>query len=266
MSTPDSPLSNRGAPGFYKSVSGAARRRAPLRALVDALRRALPQRCALCTAAAGDRLVCADCAAALPRVAAACPRCALPTPGGSVCGRCLAAPAPYEAVVAAYRYAFPVDRLLQALKYGGQVAFAEWAAAGLADALGARTPGAAADPRSPTVVALPLAQDRQRQRGFNQAREIARHIARELGLELADVLERRHGGAPQASLGWDERRRNVRGAFAATGTLAGGSYVLVDDVMTTGATLAEAATTLRLAGAARVDCWVVARTLPPALS
>ena len=266
MSTPDSPLSNCRTPGFYKSPPDGAWLRTPLRALVDGLRRALPQRCTLCTAAAGNRLVCADCAAALPRVATACPRCALPTPGGAVCGRCLAAPAPYEAVVAAYRYAFPVDRLLKALKYGGQLAFAEWAAAGLVEALGARAPAAAADRRNPTVVALPLAPERQRQRGFNQAREIARHAARELGLELADVLARRRGGVPQASLGWDQRRRNVRGAFVATGALTGGSFALVDDVMTTGATLAEAAATLRRAGAARVDCWVVARTFPPALS
>jgi ComF family protein len=259
-------LSNFEARGFYNSPPCAPGCRAPLRAFVEVLRRALPQRCALCAAPAGNRLVCADCAAALPRVAASCPRCALPTPGGQTCGRCLAAPAPYDAVVAAYCYAFPVDRLLKSLKYGGQLAFAEWAAAGLFDAVATDAAAPGAGPQGATIVPLPLAPERQRQRGFNQAREIARHLARELRLELADVLVRRQGGAPQASLGWDQRRRNVRGAFVATGSLAGGRYALVDDVMTTGATLAEAAATLRRAGAARVDCWVVARTLPPALS
>lgn len=202
----------------------------------------------------------------MPRVGAACPGCALPTPGGATCGRCLAAPPAYASVVAAYCYAFPVDRLLQSLKYGGQLAFAEWAASALGDALRVRPPAEAYAAHSPAIVALPLAPDRQRERGFNQAREIARHLARGLGLELADVLARRNGGAPQARLGWDQRRRNVRGAFVATRALAGGAYALVDDVMTTGATLAEAARALRSAGAARVDCWVVARTLPPALS
>jgi hypothetical protein len=79
------------------------------------LRRLLPQNCALCAAPVPDALVCTACAAALPTIHPACPRCALPSPGGAVCGACLAHPPPFTATLAAHAYAFPVDRLLQAL-------------------------------------------------------------------------------------------------------------------------------------------------------
>ena len=114
------------------------------------------------------------------------------------------------------------------------------------------------------VAAVPLAPARQRERGFNQAREIGVRVARLLGLPVVDALERATCGAPQAALRWSERARNVRGAFACRRDVRGLAIALVDDVMTTGATLAEAATALRRAGAVRVEAWVVARTLPPA--
>jgi ComF family protein len=111
---------------------------------------------------------------------------------------------------------------------------------------------------------MPLAPARQRARGFNQAHEIGVRTARALGLPLVSALTRTTHGAPQAALRWSERARNVRGAFACRADVAGSAVAVVDDVMTTGATLAEAAATLRRAGAARVEAWVVARTLPPA--
>jgi ComF family protein len=232
-------------------------------ALVRAGRAALPQRCALCVGAARGCLVCAACAAALPRVDAACPSCALPSPDGAVCGACLARPPPWSRAIAALVYGFPVDRLLVELKYGGRLALAEWAgttlAASVAPSLAARGP---AD-RPDCVVALPLSDARQRERGFNQAREIARRVADEVDLPLATPLRRGGHALPQTSLAWKERVRNVRGAFAADGTAHGTRIALVDDVLTTGATLAEAARTLRQAGAADVECWVVARTLGP---
>ena len=104
---------------------------------------------------------------------------------------------------------------------------------------------------------------RQRERGFNQAREIARRVAAEVDLPLATPLRRGGRALPQTALAWKERVRNVRGAFAVSGSVRGLRIALVDDVLTTGATLAEATRTLRQAGAADVECWVVARTLGP---
>jgi predicted amidophosphoribosyltransferase len=101
------------------------------RGALDAARRALPQRCELCAATSGAQLLCPACLESLPRLGPACPLCALPTTGGEVCGRCLAHPPPYEATVAAFAYAFPVDRLLHAFKYHGRLALAEWGASAI---------------------------------------------------------------------------------------------------------------------------------------
>jgi ComF family protein len=234
--------------------------RAGARGLV---RLALPQRCELCVATAHGGLLCAACASALPRVSAACTLCALPSPDGAICGACLADPPPYAASVAALAYAFPVDRLLQRIKYGGRLALADWAGGVLAAAVRPVLARRAAGTGPDRIVALPLAQPRQRERGFNQAREIAARVGEAIALPLAAPLARISGGPPQAALPWAARHRNVHGAFAVRTDVRGARIALVDDVMTTGATLAEAARTLTRAGAARVECWVVARTLPP---
>lgn len=212
----------------------------------------LPQACALCAAECATDIVCAACDRAMPRLPPACPTCALPTPGGVRCGRCVAHPPPFAAALAAFTYAYPVDRLLHALKYGGALAHADY----FADAL---APRIVALPD--LVVALPLAPARQRERGFNQAREIARRLAARVGVPLADGLVRARDTAAQTALPWSDRRRNVRGAFAALPALARRRIAIVDDVMTTGATLEAAATAALRGGAVAVDVWVAARTL-----
>ena len=218
-------------------------------------RRALPQHCALCTAPAGNALICAACDDALPRLGPACPCCALPTPGGIVCGRCIARPPPLSRTHAVFAYAFPLDRLLQAMKYGGALAYADYFAGALAR-------GIAVWPDM--LVALPLAPARQRQRGFNQAQEIARRLARLGGVPVVTGIRRTRDTPAQAALPWRERGRNVRNAFAALPVVAGRRIAIVDDVMTTGATLIAAAGAARRAGALSVGAFVVARTLPPA--
>jgi ComF family protein len=231
------------------------------RSALDAARLALPQRCELCAGVSGTELVCDACMRDLPWLPNACPVCALPSPGASVCGYCLREPPPFDATIAAFSYAFPVDRLIHSFKYQGRLALAEWCADAI---LARRERSGAAGPRPQRLIALPLAVERQRERGYNQALEIARVIAARTGFPLLrHGLVRVRATPPQAALPWPERAKNVRGAFACELDLSGLTVALVDDVMTTGASLAEAAKILKAAGAARVENWVVARTLPP---
>ncbi len=210
--------------------------------------------CFVCRGASRE-LLCEACREELPRLGhELCPRCALPSPGAAVCGRCLSEPPAYDATTAALAYDFPADTLVHALKFRGELALAPV----LADLLSASIASWSVD----RVIPVPLSTARLRRRGYNQAVEIARHLAR--GKLDVDVCVRHADAVPQTELPWDERRRNVRGAFGCRRALAGATVAVVDDVMTTGATLDELALTLKRAGAARVVNWVVARTLPPA--
>ncbi|MBX6392893.1 MAG: ComF family protein [Burkholderiales bacterium] len=221
------------------------------------LRRALlAQDCLLCAAPGGDGLLCAACAAELPQLAPGCPQCALPGTGGELCGRCLREAPAYDRTVACWRYAFPLDRLVQALKYGNRLALADW----FGRALAAKTAQREVD----LIVPMPLHRRRLRERGFNQAMEIARRL-RGIGRLAPGALVRLKDTTPQTGLSDRERAQNVRGAFAATVPLSGLRIALVDDVMTTGASLHEAARALKRAGAADVENWVVARATGPAV-
>jgi ComF family protein len=211
--------------------------------------------CFLCRGAA-QGVLCPACDADLPRLAPAgemrlCPRCALASPGGALCGRCLAGPPAYDATVAGLAYAFPADTLVHALKFRGELALAPL----LAAILSQRLPSERVD----LVVPVPLSPGRLRSRGYNQSAEIARHLGSRAPLELF-LCERSRDTAAQTDLPWSERRRNVRGAFRCARPIRGGTVAVVDDVMTTGATLDEIASVLKQAGAARVVNWVVART------
>jgi ComF family protein len=212
--------------------------------------------CFLCRGAAED-ILCAQCDADLPRLREAlCPRCALPSPGGAVCGRCLTQAPRYDATVAALAYRFPADVLIQALKVRGELALAPF----LGDLLAKCIPSTGVD----CVIPVPLAPARLRARGYNQALEIARHVARATGARLAaELCERARDTPPQTDLAPAERAKNVRGAFHCPRFVAGARVAVLDDVMTTGATLEEIAATLKRAGAARVENWVIARTFPP---
>lgn len=186
----------------------------------------------------------------------------LPLSTDGLCGTCLRHPPPFDATFAACRYAFPLDRLLQDFKYGHRLALAASLAQLVSEACrgGGKDP-AAASPEPPMhLVAMPLATERQIERGFNQAQELAVHVAAALGLPLlTDVLLRVKDAPKQATLPWRERHKNVRGAFACRRDLSGRRILLIDDVMTTGATAAAAATALREAGAEKVFIGVVAR-------
>lgn len=181
--------------------------------------------------------------------------CAAPAAGSAVCGACLADPPAFLRSFAPLRYEFPADALIHAFKYGGDLAIGEI----LARLLGDAAQGA---PRPDLLLPMPLHPARLRERGFNQALELARRAGRALGLPVAArACERSRDTPPQAALPWKEREGNIRGVFACHADLSGKRVAAVDDVMTTGHTLNELARTLIRAGAAEVSCWVVARAV-----
>lgn len=213
----------------------------------------IAQDCALCGASGGHEPLCAACTADLPALPEHCPRCALPSPRGSVCGRCLASPPHFDATLALWLYEFPCDRLVQALKYRARLALAPFFA---------RSFAARPLPAVDLVVPMPLHPDRLAQRGFNQAVEIARVLAKCSRRRFAPRGARRvKDTTAQTELPYDERASNVRGAFACDIDLSGKNVAVVDDVMTTGASLNELARVLKRAGAARVENLVIARSV-----
>lgn len=216
---------------------------------------ALPQSCLLCGAGSGPALLCAACDAELPRLPQArCRVCALPIASAEVCGACLDRPPRFDRVSAVFAYGFPLDALVHALKYGGKLA--------VAGLLGRALGNAVAKERVDLIVPMPISAQRLRARGFNQAHEIARSVGDATGIPVAAGICRKvRDTDPQAALPWKERARNVRGAFVCDADLNGRKVAVIDDVMTTGATLNELAKNLRRAGALEVRGWVVARAL-----
>lgn len=216
--------------------------------------RLMPQACFVCAAPAADQVLCEACRAALPAVATACcPHCALDSPGGAVCGRCLSQPPRFDATRAVFRYAFPVSELVQAYKFQARFGVGRY----FAEQLVAAAHGLQID----AVLPAPLHPHRLATRGFNQSVLLAEPVAKALGVpHLRDAVRKVRRVAPQAGLTLDERRRNLRGAFAVQRRFDGMRMLVIDDVMTSGTTLDELAGALKEAGAARVEALVVART------
>jgi ComF family protein len=222
------------------------------------VRIALPPRCLLCGApGAGARDLCAGCAGDLHANLPCCPRCALPLAHPApACGECLASAPPFVATWAPFRYGHPLDLLETRFKFHGDLAAGRVLAGLLVDR-------AATDrlARPDALVAVPLHRARLRERGYNQALELARPLAGALGIPLCrDLLRRPKPTPPQTGLDAKARRANLRGAFTlADGVAVPAHIALFDDVMTTGATLREAARVLLRGGAVRVDAWALAR-------
>lgn len=214
-----------------------------------------PPTCVLCGGAgAPGRDLCRGCSADLPWIGAACEVCALPLPLGGVCGRCQHRPPPFDEAVAALAYRPPVDWLVKRFKFDGRLACGVVMGELLADAV------SASDARVPeALIPVPLHPARLRERGFDQARELSRVLSRRLSLPVAgDCLSRTRATSAQAGLDAAGRRGNLRGAFRARKPPPS-SVALVDDVLTTGSTVAECARALKRAGCERVSVWVPAR-------
>lgn len=226
------------------------------------LRAVLPLCCLLCGAdGAAGRDLCAGCARDCAINSPCCPRCALPlTTPAPLCGECLEREPPFAAAWVPFRYAHPLDLLEARFKFRSDLA----AGRVLADLMIERAHFDTPD-RPAALVAVPLHRSRLRERGYNQALELAKVLSPALHIPLAgDLLVRVRATAAQTGLDAAARRRNLRGAFAVANVREVPEHVaLVDDVMTTGTTLRECARVLRRAGVARVDVWVLARAPPP---
>jgi len=238
---------------------------------------AWPSLCAICHGW-GDGRLCAACEARFAPERPRCRRCALVVAEPvSICGACLVEPPPYDAALARVDYAFPWDRLIAEFKFHAALDLAPAFARLIAQAHSrfhahagshahedAHAPATAAD----LLVPVPLARARLGERGCNQAWEITRRLTRRLRITAEPSLLLRVRDTPhQVSLPPGERAGNVRGAFAIEprrrAEVRGRSIAVVDDVMTTGSTMAEIARVLKAAGATRVEAWVLARTPPP---
>lgn len=210
---------------------------------------------------AADRELCPACHAALPWNRHACCGCALPLQAdddGTLCGACLQRKTrPLTEVHSAFIYAAPLDRLLPRFKFHQSLPAGRLVAGLMADVL------QNVETRPEALLPIPLHRARLRQRGYDQALELARPLSRALGIPLLHGVLRRHKAtAPQSRLDKHARQRNLRDAFSLASSRPLSRHVaLIDDVMTTGATLEAAARTLHRAGVARVDAWVAARAL-----
>lgn len=216
----------------------------------------LPPRCLLCGARGQAHIdLCLACERDIPRNKPCCVRCGLPLPvSGDTCGDCQRHPRPWHEAWAPFRYDWPLNLLETRFKFSASLASGRVLARLWCQAI--------PPPEQPgCIIPVPLHPKRLRQRGYNQALELARPLARTWGIELQpQALQRRLHTAPQSDLDAVARRRNLRGAFVVPENVRLPDHVAVlDDVMTTGATLAECTRALKRAGVKRVDVWALAR-------
>jgi len=216
----------------------------------------LPSCCVLCgRAGQPGRDLCVACAGELPYLKTACCGCAIPLPHVGICGQCQQKPHCFDNAWAAFDYQSPIDHLIQALKFNGKL----YSARLLGKLMAERIAMAGLD-LPQLLLPVPLHSARLRQRGFNQALELARPLAREFDLPMEPDLCRRLRPTPaQTGLDAKARRRNLKGVFELV-PMPGVSHVtIVDDVMTTGSTAETLAKALKRGGVERVDVWVCAR-------
>lgn len=212
-----------------------------------------PERCLLCGDNADSDGFCRDCLAELPFIRHSCPRCAIPLPASYYCGRCLRHAPPFDHCWALFAYQPPIDSLIRNLKFSGDLVVARALGKLLARYLPMQT-------RPQAIIPVPLHSSRLRQRGFNQSMELARWISKSWQIPLlGHVCYRQRATCEQSTLSLAERKRNVQGAFQTLPSLRVRHVALVDDVMTTGHTIAELTRVLKCAGVEHITVWVCAR-------
>lgn len=228
---------------------------AGMRQIKELLRRLVPPQCLLCGGNAEVSGLCPPCTEDLPRVLTACPRCGAAYSGRGDCGQCQRRAPAFDLTLAPFCYARPVDTWVKLLKYRGKLHYARTLGELLAADVARRMTH-----RPDLIVPVPLHRSRLRRRGFNQALEIARPVARMLArpIETRRVVRSR-STASQAELPLSQRRANLRRAFTLTTHLPATSVAIVDDVVTSGETAQALARCLRDKGIEHIQVWAVAR-------
>ena len=217
--------------------------------------------CGLCGQFSAQATICPDCNSNLSRLVSACYQCGSPTPGlnhieKGLCGRCQSKPPAVDHSVSAFHYETPVDFLLQSIKFQGQHRFIPFLAMELAQAIKQQSHYQTID----VIIPVPLHSQRLRSRGYNQALEIAKVVAKTLDLPIDyNCCVRPRANIAQADLLGKARLQNMHNVFAVR-RLPASRIALIDDVMTTGATLFELAHCLKIAGANYIEAWVCARS------
>ncbi|WP_438969924.1 ComF family protein [Methylophaga sp.] len=224
--------------------------------LQELYRKVFPIPCLLCGLASDQHSLCQACIAELPVVGQACVRCAIPLENAQICGRCLQS-APYQDIsFSLYRYEGGVRRCITAFKYNKQLHLGPLFANKMAEQLSSRS-------RLPDcLVSIPLHPRRIRQRGYNQSAEVAKDLALALNLNYRpDLLRRVRFTLSQSELPFKQRKKNMRNAFACTNTQVPKHIAIIDDVMTSGFTVGEAARLLKRQGVEIIEVWTIARAI-----
>jgi len=216
-----------------------------------------PPTCLLCGDPGAEGIdLCPDCLRSLPYNTVACPRCAIPieSPTPEICGSCQKKPPVFDSAFALFRYEEPVRHLIHSLKFGARYPCGRLLGVLMAEKL------AALKEKPCAVIPVPLHPSRYRQRGFNQAIEIARTVSRRLDIPLdLHSCYRIRATIAQAELPAKQRCKNLRNAFEVETPIEHRHVAILDDVITTGATAKALAGALRRAGVTRVDVWACAR-------
>ena len=222
----------------------------------------LPHACLFCSQQTQTGLdLCDPCVNDLPRIENPCLRCArMLSDSGLVCGYCLTKTPPFDCTHALFSYRPPITKLIMQLKFNHALANARVLGELMAEKI--QHDWYAQKPLPDIIIPVPLHNKRLRERGFNQAVEIARPIAKKLQipLEIKHCFRMKHTEA-QATLLANDRLKNIRGAFFTHMDFSNKTIAVVDDVITTGQTMAEFCKTLKKAGAKRIDVWCCARAI-----
>lgn len=254
------------APFWSASKSYLHKRANQLQTLIHQELRTRP--CLFCEATTSDpAMLCPDCIADLPWNSHRCKCCALPLPHQSelelLCGECLQTPAPFARILCPLRYEFPIDRALHRFKYQGKrywqrsfvtlmEAFVQFHYADTTRTL------------PQVLVPVPMHKDKVKERGFNQAALLAQGLARKLKIPMdQDWLYKIRNTEHQAALNKEDRLKNLRGAFTVVGQRTYRHIALIDDVVTTRATVETLARLLLAQGVETIEIWCLARTAKP---